>query len=245
MRSWLTFARAGGQLIAGAMTIASRFARLDEAGRFAAVARWSQRVLQSVSLRLRVFGTPPTAGTGTLLVANHVSWADVPAIHSVVPAHFVSKSEVRAWPLIGWMAAQAGTLFLDRDRKIAARAMNDTIAAFLAQGKMVALFPEGTTSAGDRVLPFYPSLFEPAVQSGALVQPLAIRYCDAAGNPTDAAAFVGEMTLRESLRRLAAAGGAMVELHFLPRRSAQGAHRRELAFATHQAIRQRLFGTAP
>lgn len=169
--------RLGLHILAGAFTILLLFPFLkpDERGR--RVVAWARKLLAIVRVRVTVHGRPPAVrGEGALIVANHVSWLDIHVLHSLIPSRFVSKAEVRDWPLIGWMAEQAGTLFLDRRKKADARRVNETMAALLRQGECLALFPEGTTTDGTRLLPFYPSLLQPAVVAGARVWPAVIRY---------------------------------------------------------------------
>ena len=101
-----------------------------------------------------------------LLFTNHLSYLDVLAIAAATPAVFVSKAEVRRWPLFGWFAALAGTVFVERERRLHVGEVNREIEAALADGALVVVFPEGTSSNGDNVLPFRTSLLEPAARGG-------------------------------------------------------------------------------
>lgn len=128
--------------------------------------RWSRRLLDVLGIRLEAEAIQ--LSPGTLLVANHISWLDVLALNALMPAGhgamFIAKAELRNWPLIGWLLERNGTLFLRRGFSRQLIEVNSRIAAYLTEGKIVAVFPEGTTSAGAGVLPFRPALFEPAVR---------------------------------------------------------------------------------
>ena len=141
-------------------------------------------------VRVRVIGTPPAAGSPTLVLANHVSWLDISVIGSLVPLSFVAKSEIAGWPVVGKLSAMQRTLFLDRSRKTATAAANASIARRLSAGDAVVLFPEGTTGDGLRLLPFRSSLIgaakaalaEPRIDA-VLLQPLALVYAGRRGLP--------------------------------------------------------------
>jgi len=196
-------------------------------------------LLATVGVRVVSRGRPPAVrGGGALLVANHVSWLDIHVIHSLLPARFVSKAEVRNWPVIGWLADKAGgTLFLERTRKSDAKRMNEVMAGHLRDGDCLALFPEGTTSDGGDLLPFYPGLFQPAVAADATIWPARIRYLDKAGRHCPDAAYYGDMSLMASLQRILHARSIVAEIEFLPTIPAHGQGRKELAAQAEAAIR--------
>lgn len=156
------------------------------------------------------------APTGVLVVANHVSWLDIPLIAARQPGRSIAKTEVRRWPVLGPLVAWGGTVFLDRDRLRALPAAVDTVAAALHAGHPVVVFPEGSTWCGKESGRFRPALFQAAVQAGAAVQPVTIRYRLADGSPTSAAAFVGDDGLLNSLARVLAVRGLVAEVTFLP-----------------------------
>jgi 1-acyl-sn-glycerol-3-phosphate acyltransferase len=133
------------------------------------------------------------------MASNHISWLDIQVINAFKPVRFVAKSEVRGWPVFGWMAAQLGTVFIRRDSARHARQVVDQIAAVL-KIESVCIFPEGTSTAGESVLPFKPNLFESAILAKAPVIPVAIAYRSrSTGLRSDAPAFIGEMGLVESM----------------------------------------------
>ena len=125
--------------------------------------RSSRRHLKIFGYSAAVSGSIPKQG---LLFANHLSYLDVLAIAATTPAVFVSKAEVRRWPLFGWFAAIAGTVFVERERRTHVGEVNREVQAALAEGALVVIFPEGTSSNGETVLPFRTSLLEPAARGG-------------------------------------------------------------------------------
>lgn len=131
--------------------------------RAAWLSRSSVRHLKIFGYSTHVSGPIPRRG---LLISNHLSYLDILAISAVTPAVFVSKAEVRRWPLFGWFAAIAGTVFVDRERRTHVGEVNREIEAALAAGALVVVFPEGTSSDGATVLPFRTSLLEPAARGG-------------------------------------------------------------------------------
>lgn len=237
--------RLGLHILAGALTILLLFPFLkpDERGR--RVVAWARKLLAIVRVRVTVDGRPPAVrGEGALIVANHISWLDIHVLHSLVPTRFVSKAEVRNWPLIGWMAEKAGTLYLERRRKSDARRVNEAMATLLREGECLALFPEGTTTDGTQLLPFYPSLFQPAVAAGARVWPVVIRYRHADGHINRAAAYHDDVSLWQSLKRILAQDLILAEVRFLPPIASAGMNRRDLAARAEAAIREVLAAEA-
>ncbi|HXN14775.1 MAG TPA: lysophospholipid acyltransferase family protein, partial [Usitatibacter sp.] len=119
---------------------------------------WSAKVLRILNVTVRLEGSPPAlAESATMIAANHISWLDIFLIASLRPARFIAKSEVRDWPIAGWIAERAGTLFIRRARRHDTARINDLVRCALAEGDCVALFPEGTTTEGDRILKFHSS----------------------------------------------------------------------------------------
>lgn len=174
--------------------------------------RWSRGLLGALGARLEA--PPVRIAPGTLVVANHVSWVDAFVLDAICSASFVAKDEIRRWPLLGWLLAREGTVFLRRGFNRRLPDVVRTVQARLAGGETIACFPEGTTSEGLRVLPFRPALFEAAVRSGSPVAAFMIQYRDASGRHCDAAAFVGGQSLLASLAAIASIDGlhARVEL---------------------------------
>lgn len=169
--------------------------------------RWACRCL---GLRIRQHGAP--CQDNALLVCNHISWSDIPVLGSLQPIRFLSKAEVSRWPLIGWLARQAGTLFIVRGGG-QARKVRRQIADTLSAGETVLVFPEGTTSAGLTVLPFHGLLLQAAATSGKPVQPLTIAY-RRAGRPDHLAPFVGDDAFHRHLLRMLSQPAARVDVVF-------------------------------
>lgn len=191
------------------------------------VGRWSARLLALLGIELTQHGR--VADGPLLLVGNHVSWLDILAINAVRPVRFVSKADVRAWPLLGWMVGCAGTLFIERERKRDALRVVHQIAAALQQRQIVAVFPEGTTGDGHALLPFHANLLQAAIATGAPVQPVALRYADRAAPVSAAAAYVGDMSLAQSIWRIVNADGLRVDVALLAPLPSAAAERRALA----------------
>jgi 1-acyl-sn-glycerol-3-phosphate acyltransferase len=191
-------------------------------------------------MELHTTGVAPEPGRPVLYVANHVSWLDIYALLAISDMRFVAKSEVRDWPVVGRLAQRLGTLFIDRQRRAASRTTNAAMATLLARGEAVCVFPEGTTTDGRRVEPFRASLLEPAVLGAVTVQPVAIRYTAVSGELSEAALFIDDMSLPESLWRLMGARGLRAEVHFLEPIDAKGSDRRQLAARAEQAIAAQL-----
>lgn len=181
--------------------------------------RWALTLVAAAGLRLRRRGPAGPAG-GALVVANHVSWLDVLALHAVAPVRMLAKTEVRTWPIIGPMAARAGTVFLDRDRLRALPGAVDDMAGVLAAGVPIGVFAEGTTRCGRELGPFRPAAFQAAIDAGVPVQPVALAYRvegDDAPTPDPTAAFVGDDTLLTSLWRVTTAPQPLIlEVVVLP-----------------------------
>lgn len=196
--------------------------------------RWSQQLLRILAVRL-VSETTETP-RGCLVLANHVSWLDIFVINAFRPVAFIAKSEVRRWPLIGWLAARNDTIFLRRGSRAHARVVNSEIDALLDAGQDVAIFPEGTTTDGTHLLGFHAALLQPAIETGCPVLPLAIAYCDAAGRLTTAPSFSGETSLWACLCAILACPELIVRLVPLPAINASGMLRRELSLQAHAVI---------
>jgi 1-acyl-sn-glycerol-3-phosphate acyltransferase len=180
---------------------------------------------------------------GALLVANHISWLDINVLHAVAPqARFVSKADVKSWPLMAQLADAAGTLYLERERKRDALRVVHLVAKALAAGEMVAVFPEGTTSDGHGLLPFHANLLQAAVATSTPVQPIALRFSDASQPISDAVEFIGATTLVQSLWRVACCEGLTAHVTILSPRASVNVDRRVLARALQTDIAAHLYG---
>lgn len=225
-------------LFRGLVTCALVFPLLDAAGRQAQVKRWSIKLLALCRVELRVMHDHGAQDAPrALIVANHVSWLDIFVINSMHPCRFVAKSDIRDWPLIGWLCEKTGTIFISRGKLRDVRRIYQGLVTSLHAGEHVAFFPEGTTAAQGTLLPFHANLFEAAIEAEVPVQPYALRYLDQQGRIHPAADFIGDMTFAQSMRTILSASPMTAQLMLLPPIATSGAsHRRELADAAHHAI---------
>ena len=161
--------------------------------------RSSRRVLRLLEAEIESDGSCPRDG---LLVSNHLSYLDILVLTSLTPAVFVSKSEVRSWPVFGWFARMAGTLFLHRARRTDVVRISEEIATALRGGHLVVLFPEGTSSDGRQVLPFRSSLLEPVNGQQRPLSVACISYAVAGGSAENDVCYWGDMTFFPHLVKL-------------------------------------------
>ncbi|WP_435612914.1 lysophospholipid acyltransferase family protein [Streptomyces sp. bgisy159] len=200
------------------------------------VRAWSRSIVRAAGLRVRITGAAADTG-GLLLVANHVSWLDIPLLAAVRPARMLAKKEIRDWPLAGPLAQRGGALFIDRDRL---RALPGTVARLtdaLRSGAAVGVFPEGSTWCGRAQGRFRRAAFQAALDAGVPVQPVRIRYRLGDGPATTLPAFLGDDTLLTSVWRVVTARDLVAEADIRPT-IPPGAHRsrRALAEAAQRAV---------
>ncbi len=219
----------------GLAVIRLRFDAYGAAQRHARIQWWSAKLLRLIGITLHIKGTPRPGAK--LIVANHVSWLDIAAIHAVIPeAHFVSKSDVKHWPLIGRLVTGAGTLYIEREKKRDALRVVHQMADALKAGDSVAVFPEGTTGDGRTLLPFHANLLQAAVATETPVQPVVLRFFDAEHAISPLAHFLGETTLAQSAWRFVCSRGLNVEVKVLTAQGTAHADRRALAEHLRQTI---------
>lgn len=229
-----------GISIAGMLRLASGDGWVSRPLGRTALRYWARGAARIIGLRVTATGNRP-AGC-VFLVANHISWLDVLGIQTLLPVRFVAKSEVRAWPLIGSLAGLAGTLFLHRERVAALGRTVAQLGALVECGQSVCFFPEGTTSQGEAVTRFHPALFQSAIDTGAVVQPLALRY----GTHTrdTSAAFVGNDRFFMHLLRTLGKESVHLRLSFgVPVLGRTTGSRRALADSTRDTINELLAQT--
>ncbi len=207
---------------------------LSRSQRDAANRAWSGQLLRILGLHLRVEGQPRPGAK--LVVSNHVSWLDIVAINAVVPSRFVSKAEVAHWPLIGRLVTYAGTLYLVRERRRDAMRVLGLMSQAMKDGDTVAVFPEGTTGPGDHLMHFHPNLLQSAIDAQVPVQPVVIRYSDPLHRFSPSPAYVGDMTLMQSLWWVVSAKKVTIHVSLLAAHSVSHADRRALATLLHQEM---------
>lgn len=242
LRALWRLLRTALHVLTGLLMVAALWSRLDAAGRHRRIAWWAGGLLRLLGIRVVARGLHRPGAT--LLVANHVSWLDILAIHAVCPqARFVSKADVRHWPLLGWLVGAVGTLFIERERKRDALRVVHLTAEALVAGDTVAVFPEGTTGDGHALLPFHANLLQAAIATSTPVQPVALRYAEPGHEVSPTVAWVGNTTLGSSLWSIARAEGLTVELNALPPEGTAQADRRALAEHLRQVIERALAAT--
>ncbi|MEU8255286.1 lysophospholipid acyltransferase family protein [Micromonospora inaquosa] len=241
-RRVLRLVAALGMLLAG-IPVALLVPVLPTRERQALLSGWARATLRAFGVRLVVRGRLPRRRA--LLVANHVSWLDILAVLAVAPTRMVAKREVRSWPVVGLLAAAAGTVFVDRSRPLALPITVGRVAEALRAGQSVAVFPEGTTwCAGNGATDcrpgggFRPATFQAAIDTGSPVVPLRLTYrCAATGSATTAAAFLGADTLLRSVARVVSARELVVSVTIAGAlHPARDADRRLLARAAESAV---------
>jgi 1-acyl-sn-glycerol-3-phosphate acyltransferase len=165
---------------------------------------------------------------------------DIFVLNAIQPSHFIAKSEVRDWPIIGWLCTRAGTLFIERASRQGANTINQQIIEKLSRGERVGLFPEGTTTDGSRVGTFRPALLQPAVDASAMVSPVTIRYQDNQGNLSLNAPFTGDTTLIESIWNMLNGQRIIANVTFSQSIQASGGNRRALSTLAHSVVSEQL-----
>ena len=175
-----------------------------------------------------------------LIVANHISWLDIFVLNALQPARFIAKADLRHLPLVGRLVENAGTLFIERERRRDTHTVNRQTVEALARGDLVAVFPEGTTSDGTGLLKFHSSLLQSIVDAEGHMQPVAIRYRTPGDRHCAAPAYVGELSLLDSFWRVTGERTIRAELHVMPPVPARARHRRDLSRAAEDAIRTAL-----
>ncbi len=223
----------------GLVIVLLGFGSVSTVKRHAVVAWWSAKTLRIIGMRIVVEGSfRPGA---KLLVANHVSWIDIMAIHAVCPeARFVSKADVQKWPLLNRLVSAGGTLYIEREKRRDALRVVHQMADALKAGDTVAVFPEGTTGDGHMLLPFHANLLQAAIATGTPVQPVALRFSDAHHAVSEAAQYVGDTSLAQSLWRLACGDQVVVRLQVMTAHATLHADRRALAAHLSDLIAQQL-----
>jgi 1-acyl-sn-glycerol-3-phosphate acyltransferase len=222
--------------LAGAGIILFAFPRMNEPQREARIQAWSLKLLGLLGVRLELRGHPPPSGP-VLLVANHISWLDIPVMHAARYCRFVSKADVKRWPLIGTLATGGGTIYIERESRRDALRVVHHMAESLKRGEVVAVFPEGTTSDGLALLPFHSNLIQAAVSAGAPIQPVGLSFLDAGTRAlTRSPCYVGDDTFVASVWRTLAGPPITAVVHFGGAQEQQGRGRREWAADLRSAV---------
>ena len=211
------------------LEIVLRFPTRSQEQRDIRVQAWAGQALRHLGVELCIRGAPPRAGP-LLIVANHISWLDIVVLHAARHCRFVSKDDVRGWPLVGTMATGAGTLYVKRSSSRDAMRVVHHMSQALKDGDILAVFPEGTTGDGASLLPFHANLLQAAISAQAPVLPVALAYSQ--GTPprtTRAVSYVGDESLLGSLWRTVCAQHLRAHVHFGAIQDAKGRDRRSWA----------------
>lgn len=225
-------------VLVGWFTIFLVFPRLSQAQRDARVQVWALKMLHILGIGLQVRGQPPSAGP-LLMVANHISWLDILVMHAARHCRFVSKADVRHWPLIGTLATASGTLYIERESRRDAMRVVHQMTHSLQEGDVLAVFPEGTTSDGVSLLPFHANLIQAAVSADAPVLPVALKFIDRqSGQPSFAPCYIGDDTLFGSIWRTLTGKPIVAVVSYGAPQVAQGRDRRRWAADLREAVQQ-------
>jgi 1-acyl-sn-glycerol-3-phosphate acyltransferase len=221
-------------LLQGLATCALVFPWASAARRDRLIQRWSAQLLGICRVRVERAGEAPLPYA--LVVSNHISWLDIFVLNSVHPCRFVAKAEIRAWPVLGWLVAQVGTVFIARGNRRDLRHIFQGMVDALRARQRVAFFPEGTTASQGQLLPFHANLFEAALDARVPVQPYALAYLDVRGGWHAGVDYVGDTTFVDSILNIMKGEPMTARLRCLAPIAFEGAHRRELARAAQEAI---------
>ena len=238
-----------GHLLHGLWILRTRFAQADAAGQRLLVQQWSAQALCMMGVRLQVLGAEPAGAM--LVVANHMSWLDIIVMNAACPSRFVSKADVKHWPVVGRLVEASGTLFIERENRRDALRVVHHMAECLRAGERLAVFPEGTTGDGSQVLPFHANLLQAAVATNSPVCPVGLRYAsiDVMHGESDLAPlglhtmhpaplYINDDTLVQSIWRTVRAADLCAVVHWGEPDTPQGCDRRTWAHALREQVAQ-------
>ncbi len=212
---------------------------ISQAAKDRYVRQWSRKLMAIAGVKMQV-NHPERIAARSLAVSNHISWLDIFLIYSHFNGHFIAKSTMANWPVMGYLGRKVGTLYLDRSSGRNLKQILGKLVGNLNAEERCIFFPEGTTAKQGGMLPFHPNLFEGAIQVNLPIQPFAIRYLMPDGTYADAVDFTGDMTMQESMKRIFSTDGITAELTVLPTITPEGKKRRELAQETQATIQAAL-----
>ena len=223
------------------MILAAFYPHLRQSGQLRILKSWSRQLLTILNIDIRIEGQQLARGeSGCMLVANHISWLDIFVLNAIHPSRFIAKSEVRDWPIIGWLSRRIGTVFIERAMRQDAASVNRRVGALLKQGMCIGLFPEGTTTEGEQVGHFHSALIQPAIDAGVKLCPIALRYTNDDEEPSSAVPFTGDTTIVRSIWQIVRCRRHKALMVFTPALHTQSTNRRILARAAQSAIAREL-----
>ena len=209
---------------------------------------WCKHLLDIFNVSVISFGErPPSYKTASnnMIIANHISWIDIHAINSILPLTFIAKSDIKSWPIFGYLASKGNVLFIERGKRHHATRIVDITTRHLKTGDNLCLFPEGTTTDGTEIMPFKGSVIQSAIQAQSTIWPVAIRYPHPDGGINTAVAYAGDTTMAQSIQQLLLQKRPVIELHFLAPISTvkladQNKNRRDLTLHIQSLITKKL-----
>ena len=228
-------------LLHGLLVVYVIFPKLTQAQKNKRIEVWAGALLAKFAIKFIVNGRPPKAGP-VLLVSNHISWLDILVIHAAGHCRFVSKSDIKHWPVLGTLTTSASTLYIERESRRDAMRVVHHMSEALTDGDIVAVFPEGTTGNGVDLLPFHANLLQAAIATATPVQALALRYEDAHERFSPALLWLGQTTLAQSVWATLNGRQLTVVIEVMPPRRSDHADRRALAAALREDITTVLAG---
>ena len=229
------FLRVIAQVLRGYWMVRTVFPKLSDEQQARAVEVWARGMLASIGIEERVKGHP--AQGPVLMAANHISWLDILVMHAACHCRFVAKSEIRSWPLVGVLTTGGGSLYIERGSRNDAMRVVHQMANALCDGQVLAVFPEGVTGDGIKVLPFHANLLQAAISAEAPIQPVALQFMDARTHERSLApCYHDHDTLISSLWRTLCAPPLVAQVRYGDKQEAQGRNRREWAQSLQAAV---------
>ena len=199
----MTYLKIIGHVLSAILQVTLYFPWIDKASKDRRIKKWCQKLLKVLEINLQLRGFESLPSGGILFASNHISWLDIMVINAAMPVRFVAKSEVKQWPIFGYLADQLNTLYIQRNNRGDVYKMVGQLINALNEGESICIFPEGTSSDGLSVLPFRSNLFEAVIDSNSKCMPMTIIYKDSmTGRSTINAAYFGEMNLIQSITNI-------------------------------------------
>jgi len=217
--------------------VLSKLLRLSALNQWA-VTFWSRLLCHIMGLKIDIYGDRPASPV--MLVANHVSWLDIPIIHSWILAGFVAKKEIKYWPILGWLAMAGDTVFLNRGNSESRKVVLNQLKKRLKQDRSVAIFPEGTVTDGSHLRTFHRQLIHAAVETRTPIIPVAIKFLNQQGERESRVAFIDDESFLHHVFRMLKLPQTTVEIHCGPALTQYDAGTRTITLLARQYIEQQL-----
>lgn len=226
----------GFHLLSGALQVALLYPFGGSTGRQCLKRAWSRQLLALLGIRVEVVDGGLGGIKNGLLVCNHISFIDIFVLNALLPSGFVAKSDVARWPLIGWLSRRNDTIFIERGSRKAAHNTQRNMLAAMDAGKRLVVFPEGTTTAGDRLLPFHAALFQSAIDAAVPVHAICLGYHGADGLRSAAPAYIDDISLVACMAAVLRTRRLVVRINLAGSFTPPLPERRLLAHCAHQAV---------